>query len=110
MINRAKFDACISSTFRGIKTGTQTDRIALYGINFWHVSDRHIASERAANNIAPDGGLIEVASQLCRYYFLHGNIAIALFQHNYYLRSWKLCVIIRFFSHAIAFTSGRVEI
>ena len=58
---------------------------------------RHIASERAANNIAPDGGLIEVASQLCRYYFLHGNIAIALFQHNYYLRSWKLCVIIRFF-------------
>ena len=30
MINRAKFGACTSSSFRGIKTDTQTDRIALY--------------------------------------------------------------------------------
>ena len=30
LINRAKFDACSSSSFRGVETGTQTDRIALY--------------------------------------------------------------------------------
>ena len=29
-INRAKFDACTCSSFRGVKTDTQTDRIALY--------------------------------------------------------------------------------
>ena len=30
VINRAKFDACTSSSFRGVKTNTQTDKIALY--------------------------------------------------------------------------------
>ena len=30
VINRAKFDACTSSSFRGVKTDRQTDRIALY--------------------------------------------------------------------------------
>ena len=28
--NRAKFDACTCSSFRGVKRNTQTDRIALY--------------------------------------------------------------------------------
>ena len=30
VINRAKFDVCAYSSFRGVKTDTQTDRIALY--------------------------------------------------------------------------------
>ena len=30
MIIRAKFDACTYGSFRGVKTDTQTDRIALY--------------------------------------------------------------------------------
>ena len=30
VINRAKFDACTSSSFTGVKTDTPTDRIALY--------------------------------------------------------------------------------
>ena len=33
VINRAKFDTCTSSCFRGVKTDTQTDRIALYSID-----------------------------------------------------------------------------
>ena len=38
VINRAKFDACTSSNFRGVKTDrhtfTQTDRIALYILDY----------------------------------------------------------------------------
>ena len=30
VIDLAKLDACIYSSFRGVKTDTQTDRIALY--------------------------------------------------------------------------------
>ena len=34
VIKRAKFDARTSSSFRGVKTDTQTDRIALYSRDY----------------------------------------------------------------------------
>ena len=34
VINRAKFDACTSSRFGGVKTGTQIDRIALHLLDY----------------------------------------------------------------------------
>ena len=37
VINRAKFDGCTCSTFRGYKTDTQTDRIALYTVQYTRV-------------------------------------------------------------------------
>ena len=33
VINRAKFETCTHSSFRGVKTDTQTDRIALYTLD-----------------------------------------------------------------------------
>ena len=35
VINRAKFGACTYSSFRGVKTDTQTDRIALYILDIY---------------------------------------------------------------------------
>ena len=35
MINCAKFDAYTCSSFRGVKTDTETDRIALYIMDSW---------------------------------------------------------------------------
>ena len=33
VINRAEFDVCTSSSFKGVKLDTQIDRIALYSID-----------------------------------------------------------------------------
>ena len=52
MVNRAKFDACASSSFRGIKIDRRTDRIALYSTDTYVVAYYKMGYKKRPHKIA----------------------------------------------------------